>query len=189
VPKFRDVLDGLANTIIAGEIATSLGDNAIRTIGIDSDDGPPGGEVRENPSLCQPFADPARPQFWDPAVLGSIVGGTQSNRGYKWAWGRPYITGITTILPPNRELCIESTTGRGVVPPSSNHQGGAHVCMADGAVIFITDSIEAGNQMAPTVHRSGPPQYTAAGSASPYGLWGALGTKASSETIEEQLNQ
>jgi hypothetical protein len=61
--------------------------------------------------------------------------------------------------------------------------------MADGAVVFITDSIESGSQTAPTVHRNGPPTYTAPGAASPYGLWGALGTRASKETIEEQLNQ
>ena len=53
----------------------------------------------------------------------------------------------------------------------------------------MTDSIEAGDQTSPTVHRNGPPTYVAAGSESPYGLWGALGTKASKETIEEQLNQ
>ena len=52
--------------------------------------------------------------------------------------------------------------------------------MGDGAVIFITESIEAGNQSAPPA---------SAGEASVYGLWGALGTRACKETIEEQLNQ
>jgi hypothetical protein len=57
--------------------------------------------------------------------------------------------------------------------------------MGDGAVIFITDSIEAGDGRAETVwyqnamnQSSNPP-----GSKSPYGLWGALGTRASKETI------
>jgi len=59
--------------------------------------------------------------------------------------------------------------------------------MADGAVVFMTDSVEAGDNRAPMVwlnNSVNPP-----GSASPYGLWGALGTRASKETIEEQLNQ
>jgi hypothetical protein len=59
--------------------------------------------------------------------------------------------------------------------------------MADGAVVFITDSIEAGNQEAAQVRIGNcctPPGYE-----SPFGLWGALGTRASKETIEEQLNQ
>lgn len=60
--------------------------------------------------------------------------------------------------------------------------------MGDGAVIFITDSIEAGNSANGTVVRWGTGN-RAPGSQSPYGLWGALGTKANKETIEEQLNQ
>jgi hypothetical protein len=49
--------------------------------------------------------------------------------------------------------------------------------MADGAVKFITDSIEAGNQNRATLPKAGQP-----GEMSPYGLWGALGTKAGKET-------
>jgi prepilin-type N-terminal cleavage/methylation domain-containing protein/prepilin-type processing-associated H-X9-DG protein len=186
--KFRDILDGLSNTIACGEIATDLGDNDARTKGLHGENAT-GLDARVNPSICLVLKDPARPLFWDPAQLGFQTGGTQNNRGYKWAHGRPFQTGMTTILPPNRELCMRGSTGRGIFPPSSRHQGGCHVLMADGAVVFITDSIEAGDQTAPTVHRNGPATYTAAGSESPYGLWGALGTKASKETIEEQLNQ
>jgi hypothetical protein len=58
--------------------------------------------------------------------------------------------------------------------------------MADGAVVFMTDSVEAGDSRAQTVwyrnstlQSSNPP-----GSKSPYGLWGALGTRASNETID-----
>ena len=61
--------------------------------------------------------------------------------------------------------------------------------MADGAVIFITDSIEAGDRTAKPVHRDSVPPDAVAGASSPFGLWGALGTRASKETIEEQLNQ
>ena len=75
--------------------------------------------------------------------------------------------------------------GEGTMPPSSRHQGGAHVLMADGAVVFITDSIDAGDSRAQSVYFWG----AQVGSESPYGLWGALGTKASKEVIEEQLNQ
>ncbi|ELP33884.1 protein containing DUF1559 [Rhodopirellula baltica SWK14] len=49
--------------------------------------------------------------------------------------------------------------------------------MADGAVKFITDSIESGNQNRATLPKAGQP-----GEKSPYGLWGALGTKAGKET-------
>ena len=73
-----------------------------------------------------------------------------------------------------------------IAPPSSRHQGGVHILMADGAVIFVSDSIEAGDPRAGMVWRNGQgPQ--SPGSQSPYGLWGSLGTKASKEVIEEQL--
>ena len=71
---------------------------------------------------------------------------------------------------------------------SSRHVGGAHVLMGDGAVIFITDSIEAGNRNNGVVWLNGMGNRVP-GSESPFGLWGALGTRASKETIEEQLNQ
>ena len=56
--------------------------------------------------------------------------------------------------------------------------------MGDGAVIFMTDSVEAGNSRAEVITAA-----NRAGAASPYGLWGALGTRANKEVIEEQLNQ
>ena len=92
-------------------------------------------------------------------------------------------SGVFTNLPPNSELCLDAwVEGGGAASASSRHQGGAHVLMADGAVVFITDSIEAGDSR----YNIGsiPP-----GEKSPYGLWGALGTRAGKETIEEQLNQ
>lgn len=119
-------------------------------------------------------------------------------RGVRWADFRPHYTGMQTILPPNAPNCHLSGGGdynETIMSAGSRHQGGAHVLMADGAVVFITDSIEAGDSTKPPVERGsgGSPGWmgpeTAPGQKSPYGLWGALGTRASSETVEEQLNQ
>ena len=41
--------------------------------------------------------------------------------------------------------------------------------VGDGAVIFMTDSVEAGDQDAPVIS-----YYNKPGKPSPYGLWGAL---------------
>ena len=93
------------------------------------------------------------------------------------------------MLPPNREVCVgQWIDAPGTMPPSSHHQGGAHVLMADGAVIFMTDSVEAGDSTSGAV-RLGLAAGRKPGSPSPYGLWGALGTRAGKEVIEEQLNQ
>ena len=58
--------------------------------------------------------------------------------------------------------------------------------MGDGAVKFITDSIESGDATNGTV-RLGQTGTRAPGSQSPYGLWGALGTRGMKEVIEEEL--
>ncbi len=192
--KFRDILDGLSNTIMMGEINTDLGDMDITTTPFTATRAGLG-NVRDDPgfaSICKPAADPERPRFWDPqyhAMLNQRAP-IELRRGYMWADFRPVFTGFSTILPPNQGVCTANNpVSFGAFTASSRHQGGAHVCMADGAVIFITDSIEAGDQYARTVHRDSVPPDAVPGASSPFGLWGALGTRASSETVEEQLNQ
>ncbi|MEM8913688.1 MAG: H-X9-DG-CTERM domain-containing protein, partial [Planctomycetota bacterium] len=64
--------------------------------------------------------------------------------------------------------------------------GGVHVLMGDGAVKFITDSVEAGDRNHGDVWLEGTGD-RAPGSKSPYGLWGALGTRAASEVIDEEI--
>ena len=85
---------------------------------------------------------------------------------------------FTTIRPPNSYNMQRWHGGGGVLSASSYHQGGAHILMADGAVVFITDSIEAGDVHEGNVWRDGTGASTA-GSQSPYGIWGAFGNKGS----------
>ncbi len=185
--RFRDILDGTTNTIMCGEIATDLGDGDIRTIPF-APNPTINVAVADNPSYCQDngLIDPLRPTFWLPSTPRV---GVQAGRGYKWACAVLTFTGFNTILPPNREQCQWGTGANapGTIPPSSRHQGGVHVAMADGAVRFITDSIEAGNSRAQTIYVGIAGASSVApsipGAQSQYGLWGALGTRASRETI------
>lgn len=192
--RFRDILDGLANTIMLGEIASDLGDLDARTTPLEN-----AAISNGIPNICEGSKDPLRPQFWNPTLTGAINAASEeeNRRGYRWPSSSPMFTGFVTMLPPNREVCVQgnnaldSSTRRGYTrpgsyPTSSRHQGGAHVVMADGAVKFITDSIEAGNSGAVNV-RFGGAGISAPGSRSPYGLWGSLGSRASKETIEESL--
>ncbi len=183
---FRDILDGLANTIMMGEIATDLGDRDIRTLGNQG----AADNIRSNPSHvgCSGGIDAARPKFWASTVAATNLYASNQGRGFRWASSDAPYTVCTTILPPNKQFCVRSVTrpiiSEGTSTFSSRHQGGVHALMGDGAVKFITDSIEAGSSTAPSVFQgSANPQ----GSASPYGLWGALGTRASSEVISESF--
>ena len=200
VTKFRDILDGLSNTIAMGEIVTDLGDFDKRST-ISGGNG--GWVVEANPLHCVQAnqIDPTQPQFWcDPSqpnagcTPAAYYPRNQDGRGMNWAWGAMGMTHVNTIRPPNSEVCFNGWHDNvGNCPPSSRHQGGAHILMADGAVIFITDSIEAGNQNAATngarTFPNGQDQPNLPGKKSPYGLWGALGSRGAKETITEQLNQ
>lgn len=189
--RFRDVLDGLSNTIAMGEIATDLGDSNVSTSPPIEGQTALGGNtpamraIRDNPGICDPFRNPERPRYW-------TMGGARLTdaRGFRWADANQMYSGCYTILPPNDLLCGRHNSNHlsSVAPMSSQHQGGAHVLMGDGAVIFMTDSVEAGSRNAGAVWRNGTGN-RAPGNQSPYGLWGSLGTRASSETISEALNQ
>ncbi|TWT81816.1 hypothetical protein CA13_32690 [Planctomycetes bacterium CA13] len=180
--RFRDILDGLANSIMCGEIATDLGDRDIRTL---TNTGTSSSGIHNNPTDCRDDIDALRPQFWDPNVTTLVA--ANEGRGYRWANGNAIFTSFNTILPPNKETCVRyGDTGWGIVPPSSRHQGGCHILMSDGAVKFITDSIEAGQSSNGTV-QFGQTDNRAPGQASPYGLWGALGTRGAKEVIGEDF--
>ncbi|MCM2374545.1 DUF1559 domain-containing protein [Aporhodopirellula aestuarii] len=187
VSRFRDCTDGLANTVAMGEIITYLGDRDTR--GQVTENGAnksaPGisaANIRNNPSRCLPLIDSTRPRFWDPTY--NMISRESYGRGFNWADVQPFQTGCATILAPNREICGPyNTAGTTLIATmSSQHQGGCHVLMGDGAVKFITDSIEAGNSTARMVTMG----YND-GAESPYGLWGALGTRASGEVIDKQF--
>ncbi len=197
--KFRDILDGLANTIACAEIPTDIGTRQINTQP-SYNNGWGGGGVHDNARRCTDLnqKDPERPQFWLEDA-GSGGGGTPPytrdaqadwRRGFRWMDSALMYTCFNTILPPNQEICLGGggDFDGGVLPPGSWHQGGCHVLMADGAVVFMTDSVEAGNSRNGSV-MNGQTGNRKPGSKSPFGLWGALGTRGAKESIEEQLNQ
>jgi prepilin-type processing-associated H-X9-DG protein len=179
VMRQADATDGLSSTIMLGEIATGLGDQDIRTRPIA---GPGAAVLRDNPQWAREndLIDGDRPNFWRQPSGKLLSGNTGLRRGYRWADGMPLYTGCHTILPPNREIVMRADRDDcwGILPPSSRHQGGANIAMGDASVRFITDSIDAGDAKQPTVYLGSPNR---PGSESPYGLWGALGTRASGE--------
>jgi prepilin-type N-terminal cleavage/methylation domain-containing protein len=176
--KFRDILDGTANTIACAEMVVDSGQREIKGAFLSG----------VNPCLAPNDiaytgqVDPARPSFY----LGSatVEQNALFQRGRRWHHGLPNFTGVNTVRPPNSYSISRSwptNNAFGWFTAGSRHQGGCHVVLADGAVKFITDSIDAGNQgIIPPggcQGTGGPGGEALNGAESPYGIWGALGTK------------
>ncbi len=162
---FRDCLDGTANTVMFGEFCYSTNRNELK------------GNVKEFATIgtapvtqCTTNArDPNRQNFYLGAVRNDL-------KGHYWFDGRFVRMAVNTIIPPNGPSCRGDGAGNHIINTiGSYHNGGAHVLMTDGAVRFVTDNIEAGD-----VNQNGP-DVNSAGIESPYGLWGALGSRAGSE--------
>ncbi|MCA9139109.1 MAG: DUF1559 domain-containing protein [Planctomycetales bacterium] len=164
--KFRDFLDGLSNTIMFSETVAGGDQNPQKSQIIRDVVG-----LSKVPALCLRTASKGQPQFWS------------FNRGARWCDGRPVYTGFQTVLPPNSPSCTsELGIDDPIVSASSTHAGGVQVLMADGAVVFISDSIDAGDSTKGGVAIG--EGYSRPGDQSPYGLWGALGSRASKEIVD-----
>ena len=176
VITFADITDGLANTIMMTEIATQR----LRKLQGQFALNRPASFI-DSPSECLRVIDLQRPLYYSDSVALSELG-----RG-AFADGAGGYSLVHAILPPNSPSCAMGTADplEGVFSAGSYHEGGCHVLMGDGAVVFMTDSIDAGSASEPSPrgnHGAGESLW------SPYGLWGSLGTRAGNEMSYQQLN-
>ncbi|QDT15464.1 DUF1559 domain-containing protein [Alienimonas californiensis] len=186
----RDLRDGTVNTILMGEIGVANGTLAFQSgwlsdvSGMNFGSGPSniGDACFTSPSVV----DPNEPGFYtDPGVYsgdsGPLVYTSGSNRGRGARWNGAYapMTGFMTIVPPNGPSCNSGNgvglTSDGVFSAGSYHTGGAQFVFGDGSVKFISETIDTGNLNA-ALKTSGK---------SPYGTWGALGTRNGGEVVDE----
>jgi len=157
-----DVLDGLSKTIAMSEkvsmnsgSSTALGGFAVAA-------------TQANPSACAAAESG-----------GSLASGSIEDT--RWNDGRVAYSSFHTILPPNSPSCRETSSGNihdrnyNLSTASSAHPGVVCVLFADGSVSTIADNINAGNSAA---------AYVGSG-ASPYGVWGALGTRDGGEAASK----
>jgi prepilin-type processing-associated H-X9-DG protein len=169
---FRDIHDGLVNTLMMAEVLTDNGTRRSTSVIAANIAG-----LQDDPSKCLATVD-SRGAYLPNIQLRRTPDGLAA-RGGNWADGAIMWSGFNTILPPNSPNCDISSSItanprlEGVFSASSAHQGGCHVLMADGAVKFITTSIDFGNLQTPSVYPGSPTPKTI---DSPYGVWGALGT-------------
>ena len=166
--RFADVIDGTSNTVAIGEITTAISRNSRQILGATARD--QGNAVVDSPINCILTAEGGE-------YLPSIAT-VSATRGSRWSRGVAVYTGMNTILPPNSPSCsIGGFDVAGQYPAQSRHVGGAHILMGDGAVRFVSESIDTGDLSQPDIR--------GASGQSPYGVWGALGSIAGGETIGE----
>lgn len=163
---FESITDGSSNTIAISEAVRPWGDNTLGNIAV--------GSLGSNPQEC-------RATFNGRTYVQGVSGTGYAVRGFRWADGGAWFKAFTTNVPPNSANCSTGTSNQteGAFSASSHHPGGINACMADGSVRFVSDTIDCGNLGASYPSRSDA-------SPSPYGVWGALGTKAGAEV--RQLN-
>ncbi|MHC2070565.1 DUF1559 family PulG-like putative transporter [Bremerella sp. T1] len=162
---FRDIVDGTSNTLAISEVVVGP-NNITRTMK---------GNVAVTPGINTNPSSPA--DCWaargvngevDAAVPVTAESYVHRAPGSRWAEGRVFFTGFSTVLPPNSPRCtIAHNDGSwGIWTPSSFHPGGVLCGRADGSTQFVPETIDAGD----------PTAVEATTGPSPYGVWGALGS-------------
>src|SRR6056297_112751 len=172
ITRFRDIMDGTSNTVAMGELCVMDFQRGVRSY-VYHLNGSNWWVPTPDQCLRGAHINQASPMRY--------AGGGIWQRGRRWADGHWHSTAVMTVLPPNAPSCLRnSDPNDGLASLSSYHNGGAHALMGDGAVRFITDSVESGDLSRPPVANGGG--FTPPGTQSPYGLWGAMGTVRAGET-------
>ncbi|PQO41025.1 DUF1559 domain-containing protein [Blastopirellula marina] len=166
---FKSITDGLSNTVMLGEKALGT-DGSQKIKSAYAVTGTPwvGSTFQDiNPGVC--YAMRGGNGQYAPSVSSFYTRG-----GRRWTDGTVNFQGFGTILPPNGPSCSRSGQDwkESIVSASSYHPGGVDTLFSDGSVSFVTDTIDCGD-LSKTVNVSGP---------SPYGVWGALGSKSGGES-------
>jgi prepilin-type processing-associated H-X9-DG protein len=172
-------LDGTSNTIMASESVTSNEWSSDRTIkgGIAYETAIYGGSNDIDPAKCLAVRDTGDPNLIKTSKYDTTDTTRRSWRGGRIIDARPAMTGFNTVLPPNSPNCYrDGVSSWGFYSVSSQHTGGVNSVFADGSCRFISETINCGNLNA----KYKPREYFNA--ASPFGIWGAVGSLNGGET-------
>jgi prepilin-type processing-associated H-X9-DG protein len=182
--SFASISDGLSNTVALSEAVTAENESSTMIKGGIADTN----WVAITPNACRTFSTD-RTSF----VSGTAV--TIYGRGTSgFGDGRSPFSVFNTALPPNNPSCIYNSWGTNpgwfggaFLTVTSYHPGGVNVCMGDGTVHFVSDTIDCGNQGFYIYGGTGTTTSPITGESepsgeSPFGVWGAIGTTNGGET-------
>ena len=132
--RLGEITDGTSNTLAFGEVANGVGGNPTqRDARRDCYDGG---------SKNQTTAVAARNAF---LALNYQTAGTLgwNWRGYPWREGSIWRNGFNTLLAPNKPCYRPNGQWWELVTPASSyHPGGVNVCLCDGSVRFVPETID-----------------------------------------------
>ncbi len=109
-----------------------------------------------------------------------ISGGYANSMGWNYVNGSYQMTSFVTTLPPNSASCyLNAGFYNALVSASSYHSGGVNVTLLDGAVRFISETIDAGTGKCFADVATDPVGEVSG--ESPFGVWGAYGSRDGGE--------
>jgi prepilin-type processing-associated H-X9-DG protein len=178
------ITDGTSNTIAISEtnVVREAGSRSHKTGGLVQV-----GSPAETPQTCLTAAfgtSGNRNEYQTSATVrtktmsGNPPADDAAYRGCTFVWNESIANGFVTALPPNGPHCIQTSVNNGreygLLSVTSNHSGGVNAVYCDGSTHFISETINTDLSATCPKLLSGK---------SPYGVWGALGTIAGSESV------
>jgi prepilin-type processing-associated H-X9-DG protein len=178
--SFASISDGLSNTVALSEAVTAENESSTMVKG-----GFAFNSSVRTPDACRALSTD-RISFLSGTTVTTYGRGTNG-----FGDGRSPSSAFSTVLPPNNVSCIYDSASSNTTNPgwvnaafltaTSYHPGGVNVCMGDGTVHFISDTIDCGNQgfnLSTTttgfaLSLSGVREPSG---ESPFGVWGAIGS-------------
>jgi len=158
--RLESITDGTSNTIMMSEHRISENSsNSVLDANVTSSNMSTGDWF----IVCLSEEGPGR-EYYPGAIVDRQI-------GRNWASASSNATSFSTIMPPNSPACTDASTYNYFAGPTSYHPMGVYVLRCDSSVSFVADTIDTGDLM------QAPPT----SGQSPFGVWGAMGSRDGGE--------